>query len=364
MGAVPVAPDVLIVTRRLNRVMQHEPGNLSVEVEAGMTLAELRALLDTHGQILPIDAPFPERTTIGGLVATATTGARRADCGGIRDLLLGITVIEVDGTIIRNGTQMVKNIQGYDLTRLFVHSHGTLGIVACVNLRTFPRPQSDISLLVSCTEQAQAAEVLAALRKTPLRPVAVDYLDNAALHAVDRAAEGCALLVRVVGMHASCERHIQTLHTIVQQHSCPGVTELRSDEHIALWERVEQLAALAELPEDEAVFRLLVPPASLNDALDHLYSCAAEAGLPLLVRAHALNGIIYARVRGVSAETLATLQHHLIERWSHSQILACNPAYKHHLSLWGAPPEGIALMQALKHTFDPEHKLNPGRYIV
>jgi len=129
IGHAPQRYDVALSTRRLRRIVAHEAADMTVSVEAGLTLAELNAALAAAGQRLPLDPPYPEHTTIGALIATDACGPLRLSQGKVRDLLIGVTVVLADGSVVKGGGRVVKNVAGYDLMKLFTGSFGTLGIV-------------------------------------------------------------------------------------------------------------------------------------------------------------------------------------------------------------------------------------------
>ncbi|MEN9202381.1 MAG: FAD-binding oxidoreductase [Thermostichus sp. DG_1_6_bins_120] len=132
--------DLLVSTCRLNRLVDHAAADLTVTVEAGMTLAQLQQILAEKGQWWPVDPLYPDWATLGGIIATADTGSLRQRYGGIRDLLLGITFVRADGEVAKAGGRVVKNVAGYDLMKLFTGSLGSLGILTQVSLRLYPLP--------------------------------------------------------------------------------------------------------------------------------------------------------------------------------------------------------------------------------
>lgn len=363
LGYLSAPPDVVIVTRRLTAITKYEPRDLTIGVGAGITLAELEALLTENNQMLAIDAALPEQATIGGLVATATSGPRRPGYGTLRDLLLGVTVVEVDGTIIHSGGQVVKNVSGYDLVKLFHGSHGTLGIIAAVNLKTLPCPRTEATLLVLFDERKQAMALVQEMSMAQLMPTAVEYLDMATLDGHTALPGRCALAIRAEGLAAACARHMRDLHALAWCLLASAAEEMPGERQRSLWQHINNLAAVRDMPEDEALIRLVVLPNDLGAALDYLEEHTATHGLSCICSAHALHGIVYARVRG-PAERLPALQHDLVARWKHSHVLTCSPHYRQHLPVWGAPPPGLDLMRAIKQTFDPANRLNPGRSIV
>jgi len=165
------AGNVVLSTRRLNRILEHEPGDLTAIVEAGLRLSELQAALERHGQMLALDPPGDP--TIGACLAGDLSGPRRHRYGAMRDLVIGVTVVLADGTIASSGGKVVKNVAGYDLGKLFSGSRGRLGLIARVALRLHPRPASAATVVVE-TDDLRGA--WSTVHRSQLTPSAVDLL--------------------------------------------------------------------------------------------------------------------------------------------------------------------------------------------
>jgi glycolate oxidase FAD binding subunit len=163
--------DVVLSTARLNRVLEHEPGDLTAIVEAGIRLSELQAALEPHGQMLSLDPPGDP--TIGACLAGDLSGPRRHRYGAMRDLVIGVTVVLADGTIASSGGKVVKNVAGYDLGKLFAGSRGRLGLIARVALRLHPRPQASATVVLEADDPRAA---WLDLHRSQLTPTAVDFL--------------------------------------------------------------------------------------------------------------------------------------------------------------------------------------------
>lgn len=359
-GTLNAAPDVVIVLRRLSGIQHYDPDDLVIRVGAGTTLDELQRIVAEHGQMFPLEVASPEQATIGGLVATAAEGPRRLRYGTLRDLMVGLTVIEVDGTRIRCGGQVVKNVSGYDMVKLFHGSHGTLGIITSVTVRTLPQPPLTTTILATFASREQALAMARDLAATQLTPTAIEYLDQGALRALGQD-DAHGLAMRVEDVAAACTRHVHDIRALAVQHHTISIHNLTGDS--AFWQQLAQLAATHDLSEDEMVLRLVVNPTDLNEALEHLTTQAHEHGTVAAINARTQIGIVYARLR-IRAEALNTLQHTLTQRWGHSHILACGFPDKAGIAVWGKPPISVDLMQAIKQQFDPAHTLNPGRLPV
>ena len=177
-GGIVVGAKSVVSTQKLDRLIAHAVGDLTVTVEAGVKFAQIQEILATAGQFLPLDPVYPDRATIGGIIATANTGSLRHRYGGVRDLLLGISFVRADGKIAKAGGRVVKNVAGYDMMKLFTGSYGTLGILTEVTLRVYPQPTNTGTVIITgaIDSLATAAKILLA---STLTPIAVDVVSTA-----------------------------------------------------------------------------------------------------------------------------------------------------------------------------------------
>jgi glycolate oxidase FAD binding subunit len=166
--------DVVLSTGRLDQMLEHEAGDLTAIVEAGIRVRDLNERLAVHGQMLALDPPG--NPTIGACIAANLSGPRRHRYGTPRDLVIGVTVVLADGTIASSGGKVVKNVAGYDLGKLFCGSEGRLGVIARVGLRLYPRPEAARTLVVPVSSAEDAGERTQAILRAPLAASAVDLL--------------------------------------------------------------------------------------------------------------------------------------------------------------------------------------------
>ncbi|MEO1070577.1 MAG: FAD-binding oxidoreductase, partial [Cyanobacteria bacterium J06638_6] len=168
-GGVGNGVDLVVSTARLNQVIDHAVGDMTLTAQAGVKLSELVPRLAQHDQFLAVDPAYPDRATLGGIVATADTGSLRQRYGGLRDMLIGISFVRYDGAIAKAGGRVVKNVAGYDLMKLMTGSYGTLGIISQLTFRLYPG--QDVSKTVATTGSATAvAALVSTLRLSPLTP--------------------------------------------------------------------------------------------------------------------------------------------------------------------------------------------------
>ena len=156
------------------RLLEYTPEDLTVTVEAGLTLGALQRALRERGQWLPVDPPYADRLTIGALLATNASGPRRFGHGTIRDHLLGLQVALADGRLIRSGGKVVKNVAGFDLLKLFVGSHGSLGVITEATFKLLPLPEAEHTVQSECATLTEAGAVLAKILASDLTPTVLD----------------------------------------------------------------------------------------------------------------------------------------------------------------------------------------------
>ncbi len=157
-----------------SRLLEYTPEDLTVTVEAGVTLGALQSVLRERGQWLPVDPPHADRLTIGALLATNASGPRRFGHGTIRDHLLGLQAALADGRLIRSGGKVVKNVAGFDLLKLFVGSQGSLGVITEATFKLLPRPEVEHTVQQDCASLAQAGALLERILASELTPVVLD----------------------------------------------------------------------------------------------------------------------------------------------------------------------------------------------
>jgi glycolate oxidase FAD binding subunit len=360
-GHPPKSPFVVLRTTRLDRVLIYEPDDLTISVEAGMTLQALDELLAANGQMLPLDGPLPARATIGGFLATGADGPRRLGYGTARDMLIGVRVVEATGRVSKAGGMVVKNVSGFDMMKLYLGSLGTLAIIVSANFKLMPRPRAAASLLAACPAPEVAFALAEAIFASQLTPVAVEYLegwDGAGLV----PAAPCHLAMRAEGLPAAVERHLRDLTAMASAAGAGELIVLRDPAHTALWAALNDLPQTAEPAPDELLLRLSCLPGDLARALADARGRAA--GLSLLIAARALSGVAYLRLRGPAA-ALGACYSELLRSWPQTIAIAVPPVPElAALPIWGAPPANLELMGRIKAEFDPQQLLNPGRYVV
>src|ERR1700690_4494540 len=175
----PVTPAVLLETHRLNVVREHTWQDMTCTVEAGCTWTSLQSALAQHGQFVALDPLWPERATVGGIVATNDSGVLRLHYGGLRDLVIGMTIVLADGTVAHTGGKVVKNVAGYDLHKLMIGAFGTLGVITSVNFRLHAIPRRTQSFTVSSPTAEPLGKLLLTLLHGQLSTLSIQLRGTA-----------------------------------------------------------------------------------------------------------------------------------------------------------------------------------------
>jgi glycolate oxidase FAD binding subunit len=364
IGHLPQPIDLVLDLQRMHAVVEWEPADLTVCVEAGATLSSVQEHLAGAGQQLAIDAPAAGLATLGGLIASNTCGPRRWLYGSWRDHIIGMHMALPNGEVIKSGGRVVKNVQGYDLAKLFIGSIGTLGVICRINLKVAPLPP-ERRLFVARGELGACCSLVEAIASAPLRVSTLDLLDAAAGRSCGIAGPEWAVLVLVEGTTAVLDDQIGRLRALASQRDL--TTEESGGESLAaIWPLWLDLNRVDGLGPSDALVSMRLLPTRLEDGLRAIQRAAGECGVEVVCWARAGNGIVFARVSaapGSAVVALPSFQRELM-RFHHSiTITAGDPAVASASLPWGLEPEGIELMRALKRRFDPRTTLQAGRFV-
>lgn len=358
LGNIPHKADVVLALEHLNGLVEHDDANLTATAQSGMRLSALQKTLGERGQFLAIDPPHPGRCTIGGLVAANLNGPRRMLYGGVRDLVIGMKIVLAKGEQIKAGGKVVKNVAGYDMCKLFVGSLGTLGVITEVTFKMAPLPESAATLVASGT-LAQQLELVRELSRSTLLPAAVSILSAEAVNVPDIAFGRPAVVLWTEGFNEAVTRHLREFQTLAERAGLAS-TILRDSSHVRLWEQVRDFGDGAE----KVVYRLIVPMAALADVLAQIERWSVEQ--PARYIAHAGSGTIWISSNATpsSAAWFPKLIALAQEHRGHAVMIAAPPSIKNGIDIWGPPPPSLFIMREIKHRFDPQRILSPGRFIA
>lgn len=359
-GTVPSVTGLGLCTTGLHRLVDHAADDMTVTVEAGITLSQLAEILAEKRQRLPVDAPFPARATIGGLIATNTSGPRRFGHRTIRDYLIGMRAVDGRGEPFAGGGRVVKNAAGYDMSRLLIGSMGTLAVVTQVSLMVRPMAETAAMISARLPDFDSADDLLVRLSHSSMRPVSVDLLTSGWGDDGDWDSErdgAVQLLVGFEGTAAEVGWMIDSLRRDWIESSARNVKVLEDAGTAAMWQWITELPAQLQanlLPSKVAPFLRRVTE------IDPACALAAYAG----------DGIVRIRLSSNVAQDLPTvlatkLRPAVKELEGHLVVLSVEPGSGlGRDDVWGSASARAPVMQAIKKRFDPLGILNPGRWVL
>jgi glycolate oxidase FAD binding subunit len=342
--AGPIEPAAVeISTLALRRVIEYEPRDLTISVDAGLPWRELKLLLAAQRQMVPLDPPFSDGATVGGVIAANTSGPRRRLYGTARDLVIGMQFATLEGKLVQSGGMVVKNVAGLDMAKLMIGSFGTLAAIAVVNFKLLPMPEVERSFLLCFDGAAAAVAARNRILQGQLQPAAIDLLNPAAGASLGNPA--WLLVLRAAGNAAAVQRYEREFAELGE-----GMA-YDDDRQEARWGYVENFTPgfLANRPEGAVV--------RASCTLKELESVMASFDGPAVARAG--SGVCYGYFE--QADAAAEWLSQAAGRGWKAVMEYAPDRQRQTLDLWPAPGKDFDIMQRIKNLFDPSNLLNRGR---
>jgi glycolate oxidase FAD binding subunit len=369
-GSAPRRSDVVLSTARLNRVLEHADQDMTVTVEAGATIGDLQRTLAQKGQRLALNPLWPDEATVGGVIATNDGGSLRIRFGGMRDLIIGITIVLPDGTIAMSGGKVVKNVAGYDLPKLMTGALGSLGIISKAVFRLHPLSEQSTTLTFSFENTKAANAFMLAIADSTMVPTGLQMRTS-------NGNENAHVDVRLEGVAAGVEAQTRQAFAIARTHDGIAAEHAATESQESntrpgdisqndIWQARE---LLWQECEHSLVLKLSTLPADLSAVAEFVSQhCSDKASWSLVAQSI---GLAMLRVDldhepmqiDVAVEFLSQLRTQLAKRSGSAVVLHCPREIKPRIEVWGEPGGAQALMTRIKQKFDPARTLNPGRFV-
>ncbi|HZL52323.1 MAG TPA: FAD-binding oxidoreductase [Terracidiphilus sp.] len=341
----PVEAGIRLDMKRMNTVREHPWQDMTCTVEAGCNWAEMQKELAQNRQTVALDPLWPELVTVGGVVAANDGGSLRLKYGGLRDLIIGMTIVLADGTIAKTGGKVVKNVAGYDLHKLMTGSFGTLGVITEVNFRLHPVEVHARTWTATATDAARFAEPLRGLLDSQMTPSAVQ---------VRVREQECALDVRIAALPECMDDHAGRLQKLFGQIELSETSE-------NVWQARQKLFAI----EGAVVLKVSLLPSDVCPVTTELQQWAAREDAEISIVAQA-PGLMAVALKSSPDAAIALIKH-LRGRLhgSGGSVVAQQfpEALRDGLDVWGCDSNALPLMREIKRRFDPNRILNPGRFV-
>ena len=353
LGAPVERVDIALDLRRLDTILEDHPEDLTISLQAGATLAAVRARLGARRQLLPIDPPGGATRTLGGIAATHAHGPLRLKYRTVRDLLLGVRFVQADGVVTWGGARVVKSVTGYDVPKLMVGSLGTLGVLTELTLRLQPMPDVTRTWVATATSVEHAAELVARLVDSTIEPIRVEWLNRAVQEGAGLDAGPAAIAVSIGSVDEAVHAQGAVLATLAEATGA----RMRSVPE-TFWETYETVVSpsarrvalkVATLPTDVARVARAVETAAPDATLS---GCA-----PL--------GVVHVGASEASASAMVETLRDAVGTHGGSVVIERGPReLRARIDPWGViEPHALGLMRALKDRFDPAGVLNRGRFV-
>jgi glycolate oxidase FAD binding subunit len=363
LGNPPERLDLVLCTRRLDRILSYEPSDFVVTAQAGVSLDALAAEAAKSGQRPVLDPPARPGSTLGGVLSANASGPHRLLYGTARDLVLGIEAALPDGSVIRSGGRVMKNVAGYDLKRLFLGALGTLGVITAASLKLYAIAQQEDLVVAAFPDAGAAGAAAAALLREGLELAALDLVNRRTLEGLrvegtpDAARWG--LLLSLLGTPEAGQERAAEAAIVCARVGGLGARTLARGEARETWRRVRALG------EGQAALRICVPVRETAVIAERAETLLSPQG-PVWIVARAASGVVQAWTPA-DGETLARCVHVLRQEAAAlggSVVIEHAPSeVKAGLDAWGQPPASLSLLRRIKETFDPQRTMSPGRLV-
>lgn len=364
MGAVGESVQLALSTHALRRMLVHEFHDLTASAQAGMTLGALANELGKHGQFVPLDAPLRKTATIGGTLAAGWLGPRRHLYGRGRDYVIGSHAVLADGTAVKAGGMVVKNVSGYDMSKLYIGSFGTLAVMTQVNFKTIPTPEGARAFIAKLPLGSRA-RAIAQLQQLIAVPAAAFWIEGFAKTIDGEDGDEGRVVALLEGTTAMLERATLDLRSAIGRAGVPEVHVLDIGAR-ELFERVLD-AYVAHVGDRSVTYRVASLPDAAESRANAMRALALGFGLRVDSIVDAMNGDVILRVSDRDAREFSSkielFDDALHDAEPAARIIATECAARGALNAWGTPPSSIEKMRAVKARFDPNGTLNPGRFV-
>jgi glycolate oxidase FAD binding subunit len=323
--------------------MQYEPRDLTISVAAGLSWRELTHLLAGNRQMVPIDPPYDNDATVGGVIAANSSGPRRRLYGTARDLVIGLQFVTLEGKLVQSGGMVVKNVAGLDMAKLMIGSFGTLAAIATVNFKLQPMPEVERSFLLPFASLPDAIACRNRILKGSLQPSAIDLLNPAAGATLGNSA--WLLALRAGGNAAAIDRYEREFAALAD-----GLA-FEDDRQVTLWHHIANFTpAFLARHDDGAVVRA-------SCTLKETEAIMRSFPGPAIARAG--NGVCYGYFE--RSRCAAEWMSGTVGSSTRAVVEFAPDRFRKHMDLWPSVGGDFEIMQRVKQLFDPNHLLNRGR---
>jgi glycolate oxidase FAD binding subunit len=368
IGNPPHRYDIALSLKDLNRVWHFEPDDLTISVEPGMKFGDFQNFVGKHGLWLPLDPEGGARANLGGILAANASGSLRTYYGTARDMTLGMKIATTEGKVVKTGGRVVKNVAGYDLTKLMIGSFGTLGVIVEASFKLFPVPLERATLVMTAETLDKVRLIRRAVQASPIRPLRFVLIDSSIrshFGILTLARGGFEFWIEFGGTKRVLSRCEEELKQIAARAS-ETIRPIANPEAEDFWRRSSDLAAEAAPNANDWFLKACLPISQVEEFLDQAARSLEPLGPTRRVCADPLAGIVRVwlsasgsalddsvlKLRGIAGE---------LGGWLVVEVSPTATAGK--VDAWGPAGDDFETMRKLKEAWDPNGILSPGRFV-
>ncbi len=372
IGPCLEAADTVLCLKNMNRVVELDASNYTVQVQAGMVNSELQRQLAEQNLFFPLDPFYMETSTIGGEIATNANGPRRIMYGTVRDIVLGITAVTPAGDIVHTGGKTMKNVAGIDLCRMYIGSWGTLGVITEAVLRLFPLSEANTGLYIIFPDADDAFRMVGQLLNSPLTPSAIELADEVAGGKVAEAIGSnlnngeVLLIVNSEGTKGDVERHRKDIASLAGTNKAKATIALDDEKTSRPWQVYRDVhKAMLDASPVTIQGKASVPISKLGEMLQQVKKISASHGVEIGVTAQCGSGILYTYLVGGSDKpgNVTSEMKRAAASLGGFFLIESAPLSLRKEAYILPPRNDYQLMRRLKTELDPKNTLNPGRLV-
>jgi glycolate oxidase FAD binding subunit len=404
MGNPPERVDLVLSTRRMDHMIDVDTANMTITAEAGVKFRDIQARLATEedrcylpledlvtaadevicsershsGSFLPLDPTFAERATIGGIIASNSSGPRQLLYRLPRDMILGVRMVAPNGDVLGSGGKTVKNVSGYDISKLMVGSLGTLGILCDMTFKLLPLPEKMETLLLSFDAFSGAAAFAERVLETTLLPAALEVMNGRAFNrlAVDGVSRtdgvGYMTAVALEGFEEAVDRMKHEIRDMAEAQGAATRAVLSEERHRSFWLAVSGPSAAADGASATVRAKLNYPRSAWKRVVKSMEDIFSRAGLAYAFQAGTGSGVCQLRLSpdadepGAVDRAVASLEALLKvcrEAEGNLMIQHAPVELKPRLKIWGEAGSNLVVMKRIKNRMDPKRIMSPGRFV-
>ncbi len=378
-GSLPVRGGIVIVLTDMNRILEIDRENLLAVVQPGVVTAHLHQAAEKEGLFYPPDPASSDACTIGGNIAECAGGPRGFKYGVTRDYVMGLEIVSPTGEILHAGGKTVKNVSGYDLTRLLVGSEGTLGIITEATLRLIPRPRAVRTLMAVYDDLLKAGESVVKISTSGVIPATLEIMDRLTIQCVTRYS-GCnlpqdaeaILIIEVDGMESAVAQEADIVARVCREAGAREVVAAQTpDEREMIWRARKAIsAALVQIKPTKISEDATVPRSKVPEIIIKLQGIRDKYGINLVIFGHAGDGNLHPNIIADEndPEEMQRVEAAIEEIFQAAVSLGGTLSGEHGIGILKAPfmhlefgPHELDFMRRIKDALDPKGILNPGK---